>query len=98
MKIEGKKISQVKERISVTGNEMIPFQDGNENGKIKLNNIISKGGTTDYTKLSNKPRIEGVELNGNKTLSDIGAVSKVEFEQEIGDIGAVLDRLNAEEL
>ena len=79
MKIEGKKISQVKERTSVTGNEMIPFQDGKENGKIKLSNITSTGGTTDYSKLNNKPSIEGIELSGDKTLSDIGAVSKTDL-------------------
>ena len=32
-------------------------------------------GTTDYTQLSNKPKINNVELNGNKTLSELGAVS-----------------------
>lgn len=79
MKIEGKKISQVKERTSVTGNEMIPFQDGKENGKIKLSNITSTGGTTDYSKLNNKPSIEGIELSGDKTLSDIGAASKTDL-------------------
>lgn len=29
------------------------------------------GGTSDYTDLSNKPKINGVELNGNKTTSDL---------------------------
>lgn len=82
MKIEGKKISQVKERTSITGNEMIPFQDGNENGKIKLSNIASGGGTTDYSKLNNKPSIEGVELSGDKTLSDIGAASKTDLSRK----------------
>ena len=31
------------------------------------------GGTTDYTALTNKPRINSVELTGDKTLIDIGA-------------------------
>lgn len=30
------------------------------------------GGTTDYNALSNKPSINGVELDGNKDSSDIG--------------------------
>ena len=30
------------------------------------------GGTSDYTDLTNKPRINNVELNGNKSLSDLG--------------------------
>ena len=30
------------------------------------------GGTTNYNALTNKPSINSVELNGNKTLSDLG--------------------------
>ena len=30
------------------------------------------GGTSNYTDLSNKPKINNVELNGNKTLNDLG--------------------------
>lgn len=30
------------------------------------------GGASDYTELSNKPKINNVELNGNKTTSDLG--------------------------
>ena len=32
----------------------------------------SETGTTDYTELTNKPQIGGVELTGNKTLTDLG--------------------------
>ena len=32
----------------------------------------SSGGTTDYTALSNKPQINGIELSGNKTLAELG--------------------------
>lgn len=32
------------------------------------------GGTSDYTDLSNKPKINNVELSGNKTTSDLGIV------------------------
>ncbi len=32
------------------------------------------GGTSDYTELSNKPKINNVELSGNKTTSDLGIV------------------------
>ena len=32
----------------------------------------STGGTSDYTILTNKPQIGGVELTGNKSLSDLG--------------------------
>lgn len=30
------------------------------------------GGTTDYNKLRNKPSVNGIELEGNKTLEDLG--------------------------
>lgn len=32
------------------------------------------GGTTDYTQLNNKPKINNVELTGNKTTADLGIV------------------------
>ena len=34
------------------------------------------GGTTDYIDLLNKPKINNVELNGNKTLDDLGIQAK----------------------
>ena len=37
------------------------------------------GGTTDYTDLENKPNINGVELIGNKTLSDLGFIQKMKL-------------------
>lgn len=35
-RIKGLKISQAEERVDLTGNEMIPFQEGEHNGKIKI--------------------------------------------------------------
>lgn len=35
------------------------------------------GGTTDYTQLTNKPSINNVQLSGNKSLADLGAVDDV---------------------
>lgn len=45
------------------------------------------GGTTDYNQLTNKPSINGVELEGNKTSDqiDVTPESKVEGEQLIFD-------------
>lgn len=34
------------------------------------------GGTSNYNSLSNKPQIGGVTLQGNKSLSDLGAVAE----------------------
>lgn len=35
------------------------------------------GGTTDYTSLTNKPKINNVELLGNKSLADIGVTNAI---------------------
>lgn len=49
-----------------------------DNITIDENNVISatggggSGGTTDYELLENKPQINGVELVGNKSLSELG--------------------------
>ena len=49
-------------------------------GKIMSNRAISgaigygdgRGGTSDYERLINKPKIEGVELIGDKTFDELG--------------------------
>jgi len=40
--------------------------------EIGFNIEKQSGGTSDYTDLSNKPKINNVELSGNKTTSDLG--------------------------
>lgn len=39
-----------------------------------VNQSGGSGGTSDYTDLTNKPSINNVELNGNKSLADLGIV------------------------
>ena len=39
---------------------------------LEENPIEGGSGTTDYIALENKPSINGVELNGNKTSADLG--------------------------
>lgn len=34
--------------------------------------IVGSGGTNDYEKLTNKPRINEVELEGNKSFEELG--------------------------
>lgn len=34
--------------------------------------IVGSGGTNDYEKLTNKPKINEVELEGNKSLEELG--------------------------
>ena len=51
-----------------------------------IKNKISQGGgsggsgTDDYSDLNNKPQIAGVTLVGNKTLSDLGIQSELQFD------------------
>lgn len=39
----------------------------------------ASGGTSDYTELTNKPKINSVELSGNKSLSDLGIQPSGEY-------------------
>lgn len=41
---------------------------------LTISSTGDSGGTSDYTDLSNKPKINNVELSGNKTTSDLGIV------------------------
>ena len=43
-----------------------------QEGSTLTINSTASGGTSDYTDLTNKPKINNVELNGNKTSSDLG--------------------------
>ena len=49
--------------------------------------------SVDYIDINNKPQINGVELVGNKTLEELGAVSKSYVDTLIGDINAELATL-----
>lgn len=50
--------------------------DNTENG-IRINSTGGgSGGTSNYNDLSNKPKINNVELNGNKSLNDLGIQPK----------------------
>ena len=55
--------------------------------EIANGNIGGGGGTSDYNGLKNKPKINGVELSGEKSLEDIGAV---ENDQGADNAGKVL--------
>ena len=63
----------------INGKNSIEIEAGNnitiddtENG-IRINSTGGgSGGTSNYNDLSNKPKINNVELNGNKTSSDLG--------------------------
>ena len=55
--------------INIAAGENITLDQ--EEGTLTINS--TGGGTRDYTALTNKPSINNVELNGNKSLSDLGA-------------------------
>lgn len=44
-----------------------------------IDNLGGGGGTSDYTALSNKPQINGVELSGNKTSAELGVKDDFSF-------------------
>lgn len=57
------------------------------NGKIKNSGSGGGGtGTTDYNDLINKPKVNGVELTGEKTLDDLGVASKEEINNSLSNI------------
>ena len=47
---------------------------GSNNEEIAFNISQQGGGSSNYQDLSNKPKINDVELNGNKTTSELGIV------------------------
>lgn len=77
-----KNITTVNEISSVDDNDKVFVNDGNTLKQITVINLMKKapassgGGTTDYNDLTNQPQLNGVTLEGNKTLDQIGAVQK----------------------
>ena len=55
--------------------------------KGKINSGGGGGGTTNYNSLSNKPKLNGVTLEGKKSLDDVGAVA---LNQGIDNAGKIL--------
>jgi len=47
-----------------------------ENGVLSSSTV---SGTTDYSEMTNKPSINSVELDGNKTLDDLGIQGKGDY-------------------
>ena len=45
-------------------------------GVLQKETVNVGGGTSDYNQLENKPKINGVTLQGNKTTEELGIVSK----------------------
>lgn len=46
---------------------------------VGINTPVIQTGSNDYEKLNNKPKINGVEVVGDKTSSDYGLQDEIEF-------------------
>ena len=59
--------------------------DNNIPAAAKMANKIEVNNTSDYNLLNNKPQIESVELQGNKTFNDLGlsSITNMRIEQII---------------
>lgn len=87
-----KNITTVNEISSVDDSDKVFVNDGNTLKQITVINLMKKapassgGGTTDYNDLTNQPQLNGVTLEGNKTLDQIGAVqAKIEALEKMAE-------------
>jgi len=82
-KIKNKVETELSTKANITSlNQKQDKLTAGANITIDQNNVISAtggggGGTTDYTQLSNKPSINNIILNGNKTLNDLNIQGKL---------------------
>ena len=65
-----------------------------QEGNILTINSTASGGTSDYTDLTNKPKINNVELAGNKSLNDLGIqpAGNYALESEIPDVSSFITK------
>lgn len=64
----------------IAGNNIELEQDGNV---LTISSSGSSGGTSNYTELGNKPSINNIELDGNKTLKELGIQPEGEYLTDI---------------
>lgn len=57
-----------------SGNNILTEMVTQNNLETAIIPYSGAGGTTDYNKLKNKPSIEQIELNGNKSFNDLGLI------------------------
>ena len=73
------KINGVNTLTIEAGDNITLDQEGNT---LTINSTGGSGGTSDYTHLTNKPKINNVELVGNKSLNDLGIQPKGNYALE----------------
>ena len=54
--------------------------------QVVANGIVVDEGTTDYTELENKPQINGVELSGNKSATDLNLVTSDDIPTAVSEL------------
>lgn len=67
--------------------------DGTESEDLEMeleDVFVMSGGTGNYNDLENKPRINSVELNGNKTSHDLGLVSTTDLQTALANYQLLL--------
>ena len=69
-KSETDTLLNAKQNTLVSGQNIKTINNESLLGEGNIN--IQSGGTSDYTDLTNKPKINNVELNGNKSLNELG--------------------------
>lgn len=74
--------------INVNSHLIVTLSDGST---IDAGLIQGGGGTDDYEDLINRPKIEGVELIGNKTFENLGVASATDLAQTDGHLQDLAD-------
>ena len=54
--------------------------------------IHADNGTVDYNELENKPQINGTELSGNKSLSDLGIASNTDLQKVETKVDTIIEK------
>jgi hypothetical protein len=70
-------ISQIRQRLEILYQMVDQLEEGGGGGG---------GGTTNYNELSNKPAIEGQQLVGNKTASELGLATTSQLNGKVDKV------------
>lgn len=60
----------------------VVIESEEENLEIEMENDEVKIGTDDYNELNNKPKINNVEIQGNKTLPELGIQPEGDYPEQ----------------
>ena len=81
-------VSVANVEVNANSHLIVTLSDGST---IDAGLIQGGGGTDDYEDLTNKPKIEGTELIGNKTFEDLGIASATDLAQTDGQLQDLAD-------